>query len=185
MAKSANDNETHFRHQRHVAILDLFTALLEDEGYRVTTDGFSIELGDMLGRVRAVRPDLLVLDPLIQDEGKGWQFLQMLHMDRATRDVPVIVCTAAAKLVEELQTHLDTMKVSVVLKPFDIDHLLAVIDKMWASRGVRLASGESVASQGRPASRSCERTGERCPTGFNHRNRTTKMPRMHSEPATL
>ena len=31
-----------------VAILDLFTVLLEDEGYRVSTDGFSVELGEML-----------------------------------------------------------------------------------------------------------------------------------------
>ena len=69
----------------------------------------------------------MVLDFLIQDEGKGWQFLQMLKMDRDTRDIPVIVCTAAIKLVEELQPHLDAMSVGVVLKPFDIDRLLAAI----------------------------------------------------------
>ena len=120
-----------------VAILELFTALLEDEGYRVTTDGFSVAMIELLGRVKADQPDLLVLDLVIQDEGKGWQFLQILKMDPATRAIPVIVCTAAAKLVEELQVHLDTMGVGVVLKPFDIDHLLAEIDKQWDS----LASG--------------------------------------------
>ena len=73
-----------------------------------------------------------MLDFVIQDEGKGWQFLQLLKMDTDTRDIPVIVCTAAAKLVEELQTHLDNMGVAVVLKPFDIDHLLTQIDKKWA-----------------------------------------------------
>jgi CheY-like chemotaxis protein len=107
-----------------VAILELFRSLLEDEGYRVTTDGFSVELVEMLGRVTAARPDVVVLDFVILDEGKGWQFLQLLKMDRDTRNIPVIVCTAAAKLVEELQVHLDTMGVVVVLKPFDIDHLL-------------------------------------------------------------
>jgi hypothetical protein len=39
----------------------------------------------------------------------------------------VIVCTAAAKLVAELQAHLDEMGVAVVLKPFDIDIILAEI----------------------------------------------------------
>jgi CheY-like chemotaxis protein len=117
-----------------IAILELFTALLEDEGYRVTTDGFSIEMVELLSRVKADRPDLLVLDFLIQDEGKGWQFLQMLKMDRDTRDLPVVVCTAAVKLVEDLQTHLDAMGVGVVLKPFDIDHLLAEIDQMWRAQ---------------------------------------------------
>jgi CheY-like chemotaxis protein len=112
-----------------VAILDLFTVLLEDEGYRVSTDGFSVELGEMLARIREMQPDLVVLDLVIMEEGKGWQLLQLLRMDRETRNIPVIVCTAAQRLVDDLQTHLDTMKVSVVLKPFAIDHLLAVICK--------------------------------------------------------
>jgi DNA-binding response OmpR family regulator len=127
-------------HRKHIfvindttAILELFTVLLEDEGYRVSTDGFSVELLTMLERVKQEKPDLVILDFVINDEGKGWQFLQLLKMDRDTRDMPVIVCTAAAKLVEELQVHLAEMGVAVVLKPFDIDHVLAQIDKMWAS----------------------------------------------------
>jgi CheY-like chemotaxis protein len=116
-----------------VAILELFRSLLEDEGYRVTTDGFSVELIEMLGRVREARPDLIILDFVILDEGKGWQFLQLLKMDRDVKDIPVIVCTAAAKLVEELQVHLDSMGVVVVLKPFDIDHLLDEIVKICDS----------------------------------------------------
>lgn len=115
-----------------VAILELFRLMLEDEGYRVTTDGFSVELVEMLGRVKDAQPDLVVLDFVILDEGKGWQFLQLLKMDREARHIPVIVCTAAAKLVEELQTHLDTMGVAVVLKPFDIDHLLCEVENLCA-----------------------------------------------------
>jgi CheY-like chemotaxis protein len=114
-----------------VAVLELFVSLLEEEGYRVTTDGFSVEMSEMLTRVKADLPDLIVLDFVILDEGKGWQFLQLLKMERETRDIPVIVCTAAAKLVEDLQVHLDDMAVGVILKPFDIDNLLAKIELMW------------------------------------------------------
>jgi CheY-like chemotaxis protein len=114
------------------AILELFTALLEEEGYRVSTDVFSMEMDRMLARVKADRPDLIVLDFIIHDEGKGWQFLELLKLDPATRDIPVIACTAAVKLVEELQSHLDQMQVAVVLKPFDIDQVLAEITKVWA-----------------------------------------------------
>jgi CheY-like chemotaxis protein len=121
------------------AILELFTALLEDEGYRVNTDAFSIEMIPMLERVKHLRPDVIVLDFVIGDEGKGWQFLQVLHMERATANIPVVVCTAAAKLVEELQAHLDTMGVRVVLKPFDIDHLLEEL---------RLALARAAATEG-------------------------------------
>ena len=135
VAKTGNQSQKHiFVINDTIAILELFTALLEDEGYRVTTDGFEIEMVELLSRVKADRPDLVVLDFLIQDEGKGWQFLQMLKMDRETRDIPVVVCTAAVKLVEDLQTHLDAMGVGVVLKPFDIEHLLGEIDKMWRTQ---------------------------------------------------
>jgi CheY-like chemotaxis protein len=135
VATAGNQSQKHiFVINDTIAILELFTALLEDEGYRVTTDGFTIEMIELLKRVKAERPDLLVLDFLIQDEGKGWQFLQMLKMDRETRDIPVVVCTAAVKLVEDLQPHLDAMGVGVVLKPFDIEHLLSEIDKMWRSQ---------------------------------------------------
>ena len=141
MVKSGNHKQKHiFVINDTVAILELFTALLQDEGYRVTTDGFSVEMIELLGRVKADRPDLLVLDFVIQDEGKGWQFLQLLRMDPETRDIPVIVCTAAAKLVEELQTHLDRMGVAVVLKPFDIEHLLAQINKKWAAQDTEQAA---------------------------------------------
>jgi CheY-like chemotaxis protein len=115
-----------------VAILDLFRELLTGEGYRVTTDGFTVALDAMLDRVREELPDLIVLDFIILDERRGWQFLEALKLDRATREIPVIVCTAAVQMVEELQTHLDTMGVSVVLKPFDIDTLLAEIEKTLA-----------------------------------------------------
>jgi CheY-like chemotaxis protein len=112
-----------------VAILELFRALLEDEGYCVSTDGFTVEMLALLGRVKADKPDLIVLDFIVLDEDKGWQFLQILKMDRETRHIPVIACTAAVKLVQDLQTHLDDMGVAVVLKPFDIDHVLAEIAK--------------------------------------------------------
>lgn len=107
-----------------VAILELFRAILEDEGYQVTTDGFATESAALLKRVIDLHPDLIILDLLIVDEQRGWQFLQMLKMARQTASIPVIVCTGAARLVEELQAHLDTMGVGVVLKPFDIDVLL-------------------------------------------------------------
>ena len=119
-----------------VAILELFRTLLEDEGYRVSTDDFSVDMLPMLERVKADLPDLIVLDFIVMDEGKGWQFLQALKMDRQTRAIPVIACTAAAKMAEELHVHLDDMGVAVVLKPFDIDIVLAEI-------GRKLATAES------------------------------------------
>lgn len=131
-ADNANDGDVGKRQHLLVVndtpeLLELFSALLEAEGYRVTTDRFTVEVGEVLRRVRDLQPDLLVLDFMIGGEGLGWQLLQMVRMDRATRAIPVVVCTAAVAVVNDLKAHLDEMDVAVVLKPFDIDHLLAVV----------------------------------------------------------
>ena len=108
------------------AILELFRELLEDEGYRVTTDAFNIvAMDEKLADIKRAKPDALILDYMIGGEQVGWQLLQLLKMDRATRDIPVIVCTGAVRQVAEMQPHLAEMKVAVVLKPFDIDRLLS------------------------------------------------------------
>jgi CheY-like chemotaxis protein len=112
-------------------ILDVFRMLLEDEGYIVTTDRFTPELGPKMEHVRAVNPDLLILDLIVNGEEIGWQLLQLLKMDRETRSIPVIICTAAVKTVSELQSHLDEMGIKVVLKPFDIDHLIEVVKNIF------------------------------------------------------
>lgn len=122
--------------QRHIMVisdtphlLELFSEFLEEAGYRVTPDRFTAEADQLLANVKAKQPDLIILDYIIGDEVSGWQFLQMLKMSRETRDIPVIACTAAVQVVQELQPHLDEMRVAVVLKPFDIDHLLSMVAK--------------------------------------------------------
>lgn len=115
------------------AILQLFDDLLTEAGYRVTLDNFQRQTGELLDAIREIQPDMIVMDFVIGGEMKGWQLLQAAKMDRSTRDIPVVVCTATVKQVTELGAHLDAMKVHVVLKPFDIDVLLDTIDKVWAS----------------------------------------------------
>ncbi len=117
------------------AILDLFKELLEEEGYQVTLDRFeATAIGEKVTDIKQAKPDLVILDYIIGAEGLGWQLLQLMKMERATRDIPVIICTGAVRQVEELQTHLDEMGVAVVLKPFDIDRLLAKIAETWDPR---------------------------------------------------
>lgn len=116
------------------AILELFRDLLSEEGYDVTLDKFERQTGDLLQSIRDLQPDLVIMDFIVGREDSGWQLLQAAKMDRSTRAIPVIVCTGAIKQVTELSVHLDEMDVHVVLKPFDIDHLLEIIDKVWKSQ---------------------------------------------------
>jgi CheY-like chemotaxis protein len=113
------------------AILNLFKELLEEEGYQVTLDAFRGKTQELHDDIAKAQPDLAILDFIVGNEGGGWQLLQTLQMDRTTRDIPIIVCTAAVKQISELSAHLDEVGVKVVIKPFDIDHLLSVVNQVW------------------------------------------------------
>lgn len=116
------------------AILELFRDLLVEEGYEVTLDKFARQTGELLESIKDLRPDLVIMDFIIGGEDSGWQLLQATKMDRATKDLPVVVCTAAVKQITELSDHLDSLDVHVVIKPFDIDVLLKIIHTVWASQ---------------------------------------------------
>jgi DNA-binding response OmpR family regulator len=117
------------------SILDLFQELLGEEGYRVTVDIFDVPSREKLDHIKALRPDLIILDFIVGGESLGWQLLQLLKMDRETVSIPVVVCTGAVRQVTELQGHLTVMGVGIVLKPFDIDQLLAEVAASLARAG--------------------------------------------------
>jgi DNA-binding response OmpR family regulator len=105
-------------------ILELFRDLLTQEGYEVSLYSYGIH--DM-AEVERVAPDLIIIDYLIGDERTGWQMLQKLKMTRATLAIPVIVCTAALNQVKEIEGWLTQKRITVVLKPYDVDDLLAAV----------------------------------------------------------
>lgn len=105
-------------------ILELFRDLLTQEGYEVSLYSYGIH--DM-AEVERVAPDLIIIDYLIGDEQTGWQMLQKLKMTRPTASIPIIVCTAALHQVKEIEGWLTQKRITVVLKPFDVDDLLAAV----------------------------------------------------------
>lgn len=107
-------------------ILDLFRIILEDEGYKVTTCAFAVE--DMQ-KIIAVEPDLVILDLVFGREFVGWQTLQKMKMMRETAAIPVIVCTADIRYAQEVQGYLTEKKVGLLLKPFDIDELVSLVER--------------------------------------------------------
>jgi DNA-binding response OmpR family regulator len=111
-------------------LLDLFRALLEEEGHEVFL--FSSAFED-IRKVEQVKPDLIILDILLgSQQNTGWTILQNLKFVRTTASIPIIICTAALREVEEQQGYLTNKGVSVVFKPFDIDDLLNAVEKALA-----------------------------------------------------
>lgn len=113
-------------------VLDLFRELLQDEGYRVTTQAYADK---DLKAIVGLEPDLIVLDYMWPSDDAGWSLLQMLRMEPKTAKIPVVLCTGAVREVEALSGHLTEMRVGVILKPFDIDHLTAAIAEALARDG--------------------------------------------------
>ena len=109
-------------------VRDTLGTVLMDEGYTVdvASDGL-----DALERVRAERPDAILLD-LMMPGMNGRQFLQALRDDPKYVQVPVLIMTA----VHGLEVNLASIGASeVVEKPFDIDDLLNKIAlAVWRSR---------------------------------------------------
>jgi DNA-binding response OmpR family regulator len=113
------------------AVLEMFDDLLSNEGYQVFLATFGA--GDMQA-VEHVMPDLLILDYVAGRDRSGWQLLQTLHNTSTTSLIPVIICTTAIRLSNEIEHYLSNMGISVVPKPFDVNDLLATIDKALRDR---------------------------------------------------
>jgi DNA-binding NtrC family response regulator len=107
-------------------ILELFRDILTDEGYEVITHSFQIHT---LEPVEAVMPDLVIVDQIFGEEKPGWQLIQMLRMSTRTENIPIVVCSAALKQLQELEGHLKNMQIEVVLKPFRIHDLLGAVER--------------------------------------------------------
>ena len=122
------------------AVLALFRDLLEEAGYQVSTQTY---VDRDLAQIKVLKPDLIVLDYMWANEDASWSLLQMLRMDPATVDIPIVLCTGAVHEVKALEEHLVTMGVTVVLKPFNIDQLVdAIGERLGADRALRPIDAE-------------------------------------------
>ncbi len=107
------------------AFLSLMEELLEqDEGYDVVV---CREAGNAYQFVKDQHPDLVILDIRVGHEENGWQILELLTLDPATRPIPVIVCSAALHSLAEHQPLLEQYGCDMLAKPFDLDALVAKV----------------------------------------------------------
>jgi CheY-like chemotaxis protein len=108
-------------------LLELFRTLLTEEGYEVIVYSSAIE---DLKEIEQIKPDLILLDIMLGNrEASGWQMLEKLKLFPATASIPVILCTAALDRRRQQQGYLTSQGVLVILKPFNLDDLLACIEK--------------------------------------------------------
>jgi CheY-like chemotaxis protein len=100
-----------------LVIREVLSALFTGEGYAVLTagDGFAA-----LETLADATPDLVIAD-IIMPRLDGWDLLQRLRAERP--EIPVVLLSATFR-------GNPPGGVVFVSKPFDIDHLLAVVARM-------------------------------------------------------
>jgi two-component system OmpR family response regulator len=104
-------------------VLDMVGSFLREEGFEVATAENGREAFD---RLRAGRPDLIVLDLLMPVED-GWQTLEKLRSHPIAATVPVILLSASQQLNEQARR----LRVDDFLpKPFDMQELLDKVNKL-------------------------------------------------------
>jgi CheY-like chemotaxis protein len=107
-------------------ILSLLRDLLEAEGFRVST---LTAVDRDLDAIVTLQPDVITIDYMWTTSDNEWTFLTMMTMDPRTRHIPVILCTGAVAQVMGMEQHLATIGVRVVLKPFDIEVFLQMVQE--------------------------------------------------------
>ena len=75
----------------------------------------------------------MILDLFLHGETAGWQQLDVLTLDPATRGIPVIICSAAIASLTTHREKLARLDVAVLEKPFDLEQLSAAVASALAS----------------------------------------------------
>ncbi len=102
------------------AIRETLVECLEAEGYAVACAANGAEALEQLGR--SGPPDLVLVD-LVMPVMNGAEMLERMRVAPATRDVPVVLMTAAAPRELEPLPPADAL----LAKPFELDAVLGVV----------------------------------------------------------
>jgi CheY-like chemotaxis protein len=107
------------------AIRGLVSDVLRDDGYHVREASNGVEA---LEQLRAGRPDLIVLD-LMMPVMDGWAFVEECRLNKYCNDVPIIVTSASHDLPRTAERLRDFGVRTCLAKPFDVDGLLALVER--------------------------------------------------------
>ena len=109
------------------AFLDLVRELLQDEGYNVTSTNYVPRTFD---QIEALGPELLLID-LVVGEQAGWELLEQLQADAATRNVPVIVTSTEPRLLARAEAYRHRFGGRRwMAKPFDLEGLIGAVREL-------------------------------------------------------
>lgn len=110
--------------------LELVRDILEDDRYETTT--VDAEQPDAVDRIRASRPNLLMIDlRLGEDAPRGWDVARRLRTESDFASLPVLVCSGDIEALNAIQSDAaGDPRVETLAKPFEIDELTSAVERL-------------------------------------------------------
>ena len=109
-------------------------SFLEAEGYEVATAACGKE---GLQQARALRPDLVILDIMMESQTEGYvvnESLKYCQEYDACKDTPIIMCSSIQNTPDELYPRAEELGMirpdAYLAKPLDLEQLLATIKRL-------------------------------------------------------
>ena len=114
--------------------LELAREVLEDENHEATA--IDMDTPDTLERIRASRPDLLIIDLLLGNPGgEGWRLAQQARSLPGLEGLPLLLCSADLQGLSQIEPAVsETARAETLAKPFAIEELTAAIDRLLGER---------------------------------------------------
>jgi len=116
-----------------IAVVNDDTTFLDLMGFLIAERGWKSlilrEAGPAFEQLKEAMPDVIIVDIRMEKPEAGWTIMELLTLDPATRDIPLIVCSAAMFDLRSKEDWLTAHGIDVLPKPFDIDDLYRCLDR--------------------------------------------------------
>ena len=128
------------REARPIVVIDSYRPtrvsmeeILRDAGYRVAGRAPALTVGALA----ELRPALLILELRRDNADSTMLLLDQLRQRDATRDIAVVLTTTDIRLPHVFAEPLWHLGCTTLVKPFDVDRLLAHVGRVLERRGPR------------------------------------------------
>jgi twitching motility two-component system response regulator PilH len=118
---------------KQILIVDDSVEYLNFMQLLLRTEGFNAEVASSVAaleqQLEAATPDLIISD--VRMPGNcAFAVLDLLRSSEQTRNIPILLCTGAVQEVKERAGLLESDRIDVLFKPFDIEVLLGRITRL-------------------------------------------------------
>ncbi len=113
-------------------LIDLYTTILQEEGYDVLPLNISGDTNRLLTNIRQLQVDLLITDIRIPGVST-FEIVRVLHSELDHLQFKIMVCSAARKDMAELVQRLtknDLPLPAMLEKPFDLDEFVSTVKRL-------------------------------------------------------